>query len=79
MQIKFSDDATAATFAGVIGNGLIEWTVDIDHEDGSHDQVVILEVSEHNVLLCDSTETGAPIRDSKWSLPLDRLRSVTVL
>jgi len=79
MQIKFSDDATAATFAGVIGGGLIEWTVDIDHEGGSHDQVVILDVSERNVLVCDSTETGAPIRDARRSLPLDGLRSVTVL
>lgn len=81
MMIKFSDDATDATFAGVIGGGVIEWTVDIDHENDGypHEQVVILDVGEAEFVVCESNEFGAPIRNATWHVPLDGLRSITVL
>jgi hypothetical protein len=85
MIIKFSDDATDATIAGVIAQGVLEWTVDIDHENPGypHKQVMILEAGRDPagevITICETDDFGAAIPNGTWEVPIEGLRSITVL
>jgi hypothetical protein len=80
MTIKFSNDATTATFAGVISGGVIGWTVDIEHDNDGYpgDQVAILSATEQGFVVCETDEVGAPLPHSTWEVPYEGLRAITV-
>lgn len=84
MVVKFSDDATHATMAAVL-NDLREWVINFDHENEGypHNAMMIRGVTTDSigevVIVCETDDAGGAIVNSTWAVPIDGLRSVTVL
>jgi hypothetical protein len=79
MTIKFSDDATVDTFAAVLGD-LTEWSIDLDHENDGYpsENVLIVGVTGDALTVCEIVDSK-PQRNSTWDVPIEGLRSITIL
>lgn len=60
-----------------------EYTVDIKLNDGiiglPSERVVVLEADDDGVTVCETSDDGAPFRNSRWHIGYDEIDTLTIL
>jgi hypothetical protein len=79
MIIKFSDDATEATFGAILA-GLSDWTIEVEYNSpGLPSPAVIENVKRDYVVVLEADEFGRPIVNSRFRVGYDEFKSITIL
>jgi hypothetical protein len=78
MVLDFQTDSMMAPTLALAA--LREWAVEGDFtNDGYPSDCVILAAGTDGVTICESDESGSPIRNSTWLVPWDEIRRITVI
>lgn len=78
MVLDFQTDSPLATSLALAA--LADWAIEADFtNDGYPSDCVIVTAGTVGITICESDESGYPIRNATWLVPWDEVRRITVI